>query len=141
MEQFFQFVGNHWFLWSVLVILIALFILQELQSQRSVGKRLSAQDAINLINRQNALVVDVRDKTNFLDGHVIGALNLPLKNLDKSDKKLQKYKKKPIVVMDVNGQAAVKACGQLTKDGYENVNYLNGGIRSWRQAGLPLIKE
>ena len=140
MEQFFQFVIEHWFLWAAFVILIVLLILNELRTNVGGVTKVSPQNATHLINREKAVVIDIRDQAVFQDGHITGAVNIPLKNFSDQKNKLQKYKKRPIILVDVQGQQAAKVGAQIVKDGFDNVCFLQGGIVAWRNASLPLIK-
>jgi rhodanese-related sulfurtransferase len=141
MQQFLQFVINHWFLWSVLSIFVALLIYHEINANAGGGRKISPQDAVQLMNREKAVLIDLRDQTNFENGHVTGAINIPLKHLSEKNDKMQKYKKRPIILMCIQGQHAAKACAQLVKQGYEKVYFIGGGIGAWRSASLPLIKS
>ena len=104
------------------------------------GPWVSAQEATLLINREDALVVDVRDPGEFGAGHVLGARNVPLKDLE-SGGELAKRKDRPIVVCCATGQRASQAVATLRKLGYARVFNLSGGVGGWQQAGLPTEKS
>jgi rhodanese-related sulfurtransferase len=104
------------------------------------GPWVSAQEATLLINREDALVVDVRDPGEYGAGHVIGARNIPLGELESSGE-LAKRKEKPLVIYDADGSRAAKAVAALRKSGYARACNLKGGLSGWQQAGLPTEKS
>ena len=104
------------------------------------GPWVGTAQAIELINRQDALVVDVRDAPDYAAGHILGAKNLPLARLEESAGELAKRKEKPVIVYDDGGERAAKAAAALKKHGFTQVANLSGGLGAWRQAGLPVEK-
>jgi len=140
MENFTVFIARHMGLFYVFaIILIALMILEAIRAKRGRA-RLRPADAVLMINKQNAVVIDVRGNESFRQGHIIDAVNLPARDLMESGKKLDKYKNKPIIVVDGNGTDSQKAAAALAGLGY-NAFILAGGIRAWSGADLPLVKE
>jgi rhodanese-related sulfurtransferase len=137
MAQFFEFIGNHPFLVGLFLVLLALFIRNEMQRG---GKTLSPQELVNLVNREGAVVVDVRDPKEFEAGHIVGALNIPLAALDKRMTEIQKHKSKPIALVCRMGQTSGAAGTTLRKHGFENVVRLSGGMVEWRNQNLPVVK-
>ena len=108
--------------------------------QRTGGPWVSAQEATLLINREDALVVDVRDPGEYGAGHVIGAKNVPLAQIESSGE-LAKRKDKPIILCCATGQRSSQALASLRKRGYARVFNLTGGLAGWQQAGLPTEKS
>lgn len=138
MAQFVEFLGNHLFLaglWIVLVL--AVFLQLKSRASKSVGP----QQAVMLINRSDAVVVDVRDKKEFESGHIVDAINIPLSKLDQRITELEKHKDKPVVVVCKMGQHSSEACNKLLSAGYEKVVKLGGGITEWKAQSLPLIQK
>ena len=107
--------------------------------KRNLG--VSAAEAVLLINRANAIVIDVREATEFATGHIADAKNIPLKDLPARQKELAKFKDKPILVNCQGGVRSSKACDILAKAGFSKVSNLDGGINAWLQAKLPVVKE
>jgi rhodanese-related sulfurtransferase len=101
---------------------------------------LSATEAVNLINRNNALVLDVRELTEFETGHIVNAKHIPLAALAERMNELKKYKDKPILVNCQRGMRSAKACDILRKEEFTQVHNLQGGIEAWLSAKLPVIK-
>jgi len=103
------------------------------------GPWVSTAQATHLINREDALLVDVREPGEFGAGHILGARNVPLARIDGSGD-LAKRKDKPVIVYCEGGERAAKAAAALRKLGFSRVVNLNGGLPAWQQAGLPLEK-
>ena len=107
---------------------------------RRGGAALSPAMAVQLINREKAVLIDVRDAEEFAKGHAAGARNLPLATLE-GEKSLPKNKTLPIVLMCGTGARAQRAAGILHKLGYEKAQALAGGFPAWRDANLPVEKS
>jgi rhodanese-related sulfurtransferase len=97
-------------------------------------------EATQMINRQDAPVIDVREEAEFAKGHIVGARHMPLAQLEARAKELQKYKSKPVIVCCETGNRSSSAMATLKKLGFENVYNLSGGYAGWQQAGLPVEK-
>lgn len=138
MDRLFEFIGNHPYLIGAFVVLLALFVRNE--TQRG-GKSVSAQQLVGLVNRENALVLDVRDRKDFDAGHIVGAINIPQANLESRIGELERHKERPIVIACRMGQHSGAAGTLLRKSGYENVSRLTGGITEWRNQNLPVVKS
>lgn len=93
-----------------------------------------------LINRQNALVVDLRPATDFEKGHIPGAKNVQMSQFDPENKKLAPARALPVVLVCKDGQASGGAAKRLRAAGFEQVYVLDGGIAGWQQADMPLVK-
>ncbi len=102
---------------------------------------LSTAEAITLINRSHAIVLDVRDAAEFASGHIVDAKHIPLDKLAERLNTLKKYQDKPILVNCQHGARSAKACDILRKADYKQVNYLQGGMSAWIEAKLPIVKE
>ena len=137
MEQLFEFIGNHYILVGVFVLILGLFVRNEVVRG---GQSVSAQELVNLVNRDGAVVVDVRDAREYAQGHIVNALNVPFASLASRVGELQKYKEKPIVLACKMGQHSGAAGTALRKAGFGNVSRLRGGVAEWRNQNLPLVK-
>ena len=98
-------------------------------------------EAVQLMNRKDAVVLDVREQAEFSNGHISGAKHFPVASLEQRSGELKKFLKKPIVVVCASGARSRTACGTLKKLGFENVTLLAGGIGAWQQANLPVEKS
>ena len=138
MDRLFEFVVNHYILVSLFVaFLVAILILES----RRGGAKISAQGAVNLINKDEAVVVDIRDRKEFGEGRITGSINIPLNSLKSRVNELSKFKDKQIIVADKMGQHSAMAVKQLNAEGFSNVSRLNGGIVDWKASNLPLVKK
>lgn len=96
--------------------------------------------AMQLINHKNALMLDVREQSEYAAGHVVNSKLIPLGKLKERIGELQKYRERPIVVICRSGQRSASACALLGKQGFAQTYNLNGGITAWQKASLPLEK-
>ena len=101
------------------------------------GGAISANEAVRLINREKAIVIDVCEPEEFAASHVAGARSVPLSTLEGS-KSLPSNKALPLVVVCASGARSTRAVGQLRKAGYANAQALSGGLKAWRDANLPI---
>ena len=104
------------------------------------GSGLSPQDMVQLMNREKATVIDVCSPEEFAQGHVIGAKNLPLGDLDAKLPQLVKNKSTPVVMVCQVGARSARAVATAKKLGYENVQSLAGGLKAWQAANMPVEK-
>jgi rhodanese-related sulfurtransferase len=105
------------------------------------GPSISAAQATQLINREDALVVDVRDPGEYGVGHILGAKNVPLSRIDAVGSEIApKRKEKPLIVYCDDGNRSGKAAAALRSQGFAKAVSLTGGFSAWRQAGLPVEK-
>jgi rhodanese-related sulfurtransferase len=102
---------------------------------------LTPAEATLLMNREDALVLDVRETGEWGSGHITGARHITLGQLDKRLSELDKFKEKPIIVVCATGNRSSSACGQLKKNGFGKVYSLGGGISAWRDSSLPLTTK
>ena len=103
-------------------------------------KALGPAQLTALINRDNALVVDLLPQAYFEKGHIPGSKNVQLSQFDPENKQLTASRALPVVLVCKTGQTAAPAAGRLHKAGFERVYVLDGGIGAWQQADLPLVK-
>ncbi|MCB5188500.1 rhodanese-like domain-containing protein [Methylobacillus caricis] len=101
---------------------------------------ISANDAVLLINRSHAVVLDVRDDAEFAAGHITDAKHIPVAQLQERLKELVKLKDKPVLVYCQSGQRSAKATDILVKNEFKQVHQLQGGIKAWQDAKLPVVK-
>ena len=104
------------------------------------GASVSTLEATQLINRQDALILDVRNAEEFQKGHILNARNIPMPQLDARNSDIARYKEKPVIVACESGSRSGAAAAVLRKHGFAKVFSLSGGIAAWQQAGLPVEK-
>ena len=104
------------------------------------GPWVSTLQATQMINRQEALLLDVRDPAEYAKGHILGAKNVPVADLERRAAEFDKHKAKPVIVHCDSGNRSVRAVGVLKARGFASVFNLAGGFGAWQQAGLPVEK-
>ena len=134
-----DFVRNNLLLIVVAVVSGAMLIWPLLR-RTTGGPWVDASMATQLINREDALVVDVRDQGEYGAGHILGAKNWPLDHIDERGGEAARRKDKPVIVYCDTGERAPKAAAALRKLGFTRVVNLSGGLPAWQQAGLPVEK-
>ncbi|MGH8745353.1 MAG: rhodanese-like domain-containing protein [Burkholderiales bacterium] len=134
-----QFIRDNLLLFAIAFISGAM-LLWPLIRRGTGGPWASTLEATQMINRQDALVIDVREDAEFAKGHIVGARNIPLGQLEARAKELQKFKSKPVITCCETGNRSPGAIAALRKLGFENVYNLAGGYAGWQQAGLPVEK-
>jgi rhodanese-related sulfurtransferase len=138
MAQFVEFIGNHLLLSSMWVITLGAIMIYH---QRTGASSVGPQKAVMLINRQGAVVVDVREKKEFDTGHIVDSINIPLAKLKQRLSELRKHKEKPVVVVCKLGQHSGDAAKTLQESGYAEVFRLSGGLTEWKAQSLPLVQK
>jgi rhodanese-related sulfurtransferase len=104
------------------------------------GNQLSPVLATQLINREDAQIIDVRDAAEFAAGHLPNAKNIPLDKLAERVAEIEDFKEKAIIVCCAAGMRSMKGCGELEKLGFSKVHSLAGGVDAWVGAGYPIKK-
>ena len=135
--QIFEFIGNHYILVSVFVFLLVAFIINE---GKQGGAAITPSNLVKLVNREGAVIIDIRDNKEFGNGHIAGAMNLPFTALDSRIGELTTYKEKPIVLVCKMGQHAGSVGRKLKAQGFEDVRRLSGGMAEWGANSLPVVK-
>jgi rhodanese-related sulfurtransferase len=104
------------------------------------GLRITASQAVQLINREKAVLIDVREPAEYAAGHAAGSRSVPLGGLEASGD-LPKNKSLPLVLVCASGARASRAAATLKKLGYENARVLAGGVTAWQEANLPVERS
>ncbi len=140
MAQLMTFLLHHWVLTTILIVILILIIFEETRGKVRGVHRISPAELTTLINRQQGIVFDVRDRSAYESGHIVGAVHLLPSEVDIQLNKIAKYKDKPVIVVCNAGQTALTVAAKLHKAGFEKMYSLSGGITAWKSAGLPLVK-
>ncbi|MFG6668098.1 rhodanese-like domain-containing protein [Halomonas sp. HNIBRBA4712] len=138
-DQLFEFVMNHPLLVGAFLLVLVAWLIYETRSASTHA--VTSSQATQLINREDAVVVDVRESKEFKAGHIAGARNIPQSNLDTRMKELDKVKDKPIIVVCKHGQSAGTVQAKLGKAGFERAYKLKGGMAQWQADSLPVVKK
>lgn len=139
-QEVLDFASRHAMLAIALVGLTLALVYTEAARLLRPYKALSPAQLTALVNREDALVLDLSAAADFEKGHIAGSRNLQASALAPEHKLLAAAKERPVVVVCRSGQASADAAAKLKKGGLAHVHWLDGGIAAWQQAGLPLVK-
>ena len=132
------FIIDNWYL--ILLALVSGAMLLAPMLKGGTGGTLSAANAVQLINREKAVVIDVCEPEEYAAGHVNGSRNVPLGELQERLPSIVKNKALPVILVCAKGPRAQRAEGIARKLGYPRAQALAGGMKSWREANLPIEK-
>ncbi|QNN56541.1 rhodanese-like domain-containing protein [Diaphorobacter ruginosibacter] len=133
-----KFILDNWYL--LLIALVSGSMLFYPMLKGAGAGSLSTAQAIQLINREKAVVIDVCEPEEFAAGHVKGAKNVPLGQLEEKLPQTVKNKAVPVILVCAKGARAQRAVGVAKKLGFDNAQALSGGLTAWREASLPVEK-
>ena len=136
-EQLFDFVTNHYVLVSFFVFLLVAFVINE---GKQGGAAITPTNLVNLVNREGAMLLDIRDSKDYSSGHIAGAVSMPVSSIDARIGELESHKDKPVVLVCKMGQHASATGRKLKALGFENVRRLSGGMTEWTASSLPVVK-
>ncbi len=111
------------------------------QTMRGGGNNISVADATLKLNREDALIIDVRETHEWDRGHIPHARHIALGQIGKRMHEIEKFKSRPIIVVCASGNRSSSACGALKRAGFEQVFNLSGGIGAWSEANLPVTTK
>ena len=127
--------------WVLILIALSSGAMLALPMLRGAGQgALTAQGAVQLINREKAVLIDVRDAEEYAAGHPVGARSVPLADLEAKLASVVKNKTLPVLLLCGSGARARKAAETAKKLGYEKAQVIAGGMRGWSDANLPVEK-
>ena len=133
-----KFLIDNWMLISVAFASGAMLLWPAVQGASGGG--VSAAGAVHLINRERAVVLDVSESGEFAAGHVGGAKNVPLEQLEQRLPEVVKNKGVPLILVCPSGTRAKRALAVAKKLGYDKAQVLAGGLKAWKAANLPVEK-
>ena len=141
MDQLITFTSNNTIL-VVAIVLVSLMLIHNLVGERLRGySSVSPTESTQMINRDDALIIDVRESNEYSTGHIINSVHIPLSGLKGRVKELEKHKTQKVILACRSGHRSSQACATLKKEGFEQVFNLRGGVMAWESANLPLIKK
>lgn len=141
MEEYSVFARAHPLLIMGLIAIIGMIIWAEISRFTRKYKQVNTAQAVQILNQEGSVVLDVREDGELSSGKIKGAKHIPLGQLKKRMVELEQAKNKPILVYCRSGSRSAHACGVMTKAGFENVSNLAGGIVAWESANLPVSKR
>ena len=133
-----KFIIDNWYLIFVALASGSMLLWPVLKN--ASGGSLTPARAVQLINREKAVVIDVCEAEEFAAGHVTGAKNVPVSKLEERLPTVVKNKALPVVLVCASGARANRAVGIAKKLGYDNAQAMAGGMKAWREASLPVEK-
>lgn len=143
MNEFTEFAnsGNNMLLIMGFLGVLGMIVWVEFNRLTRKYKQLEVNQAVQLMNRDETLVLDVREDKEVSDGKIKGARHIALRDLGKRITELDSHKEQPVLVYCRSGNRSGHACGMLTKAGFSDVSNLAGGIMAWESANLPVGKR
>ena len=138
-----EFIAQNWYLFAALVVISLLIGFDSIRRGGGGANQVSALQLPQLISQENAVVVDVCETEEFQRGHILNAINIPLKQLQDQLGQLEKFraKDKPIVLSCRSGQRANRAAAILRKNEFKKVFTLSGGLTAWEKENLPVERK
>ncbi len=136
-----EFITNN--IWLVLAAVVSggYFLWPWISRRASGASEVGPTAAVQMINRKNAVVLDVREQGEFNGGHISGAKNFPAASIEKRAGDLKKYSNKPVLISCASGARSHVAYAALRKLGFQDLHVLSGGLGAWKQANLPVEKS
>ena len=141
MEQLITFTSNNTIL-VISIVIVSLMLLNNLFAEKLRGyTSITPVESTQMINHDDALVLDVREMNEYSEGHILNSVHIPLTSLKTRISEIEKHKAKKVIVACRSGHRSSHACASLKKNGFEEVFNLRGGVMAWQNANLPLIKK
>ena len=137
-ELIFQFLGEQWVLVVGLMMVLTLLVFHE---TRKAGPSLSISEAVQLVNSEGGVFLDIRDAADFARGHITDALHIPAAALAGRSAELEKFREKPVVVVCKMGQSSGPATKTLRSQGFSRAQKLAGGMMEWDAQKLPVVTQ
>ena len=136
MALFLEFLTQQWILAAALLAVVAMLLMHE---TRKSGPSLSPQKAINIVNAEQGVFLDLRDAADYKQGHIVDALHIPSAKLANRMPELEKFRNKPIVLVCKMGQQSGAAGKQLKANNFDKVYKMTGGMMEWSNLQLPTV--
>jgi len=136
MALFLEFLTQQWILAAALLAVVAMLLMHE---TRKSGPSLSPQKAINIVNAEQGVFLDLRDAADYKQGHIVDALHIPSAKLANRMPELEKFRNKPIVLVCKMGQQSGAAGKQLKANNFDKVYKMAGGMTEWSNLQLPTV--
>ena len=137
MDTFFIFISQNILAFSLLLLCLVILIFYE---GKKGGNKLDPAQATKLINKEGAVILDLRSLEEFSSGHIAGSINTSPEKIDQQLSFLKHPKEKPLILVCKTGNNSKGVGGSLLKAGYINVNVISGGLMTWQNSGMPLSK-
>jgi rhodanese-related sulfurtransferase len=139
--QISEFTVNHPLLVIAFAVLLGLIFFNEMKIATQRFASLTPAAAVQLMNKEDVVVLDVREAAETIGGKITRAIQIPVGAVAKRIGELEKHKDKTLLVYCKSGARAGVACKELGKHGFDKVYSLNGGLMAWQEAHLPVSKK
>ncbi len=141
MDQLIEFIGNNLLLSGLFVAVLVAWLAWEVARLGRKWKEVGTLEAVRLINREDPLIIDVSNSTDFAKGHINGALHMPPSRIEAGNQQLLKQKERPVLVYCQRGQVSPQMANRLVKLGFEQVHSLSGGLTQWVSDNQPVSRH
>ncbi len=141
MAEYLEFARSHPYLIFGFLGVLGFTIWSEISRLNRKYQQIGVNDAVRLLNKDNVLLLDVREDKEVDGGVIQGAKHIPVSELKSRMSELTKYRNNPVLVYCRSGSRSAHVCNSLTKEGFEDVSNLAGGVLAWESANLPLVKK
>ena len=138
MLEFNLFLIDYWYFSVPLFFFLFLFAYSEMNKG---GKKIEPNELTRLVNKENAILIDLRKKEDYENGHIMTALNYPHHEFDNQMHELDKFKERPIILVCDMGRNSANIGEKLKKAEFEKTFRLNGGMMTWTQENLPVVQK
>ena len=138
MLEFNLFLIDYWYFSVPLFFFIFLFAYSEMNKG---GKKIEPNELTRLVNKESAILIDLRKKEDYENGHIMTALNYPHQEFDNQMHELEKFKDRPIILVCDMGRNSANTGEKLKKAEFKKTFRLNGGMMTWTQENLPVIQK
>jgi rhodanese-related sulfurtransferase len=140
MQQLAEFVANHTLLVMALAGVGGLLVWNLFSGLISGVENKPPMAATQLVNHQDALILDVREDSEYAEGHILNSMHIPLGSLKGRLGQLEKHRERPIIIGCRSGNRSAHACRVLKQNGFTQVYNLQGGMLAWQNANLPIVR-
>jgi len=141
MDQYIEFASKHWMLVTAFFAVIYFLIQDIIEASVRKYQTISPMLTVTKLNTGNPIILDVREAGEFKKGHIADAIHIPVGSIEKQLNKIDLYKKDDVIVVCHTGSRSASACSNLHKSGFENVFLMTGGMQSWEENKLPIVKS
>ena len=141
MGPYSEFISNNFVLFAALGIILALILRLEIKRALRGFKVVTPAETVQLINKEDALLLDVREDNERVNGTIKGAKPMALSVLKQRIEELKEFAEKPVIAFCKTGNRSLEACEILKRNQFTNVMSLKGGIEGWRTVNLPIVKK
>ncbi|GAW86084.1 conserved hypothetical protein [Bathymodiolus platifrons methanotrophic gill symbiont] len=141
MDQYIEFASEHWMLVTAFFAVIYFLIQDIFEASVRKYQTISPMLTVTKLNTGHPIILDVREAGEFKKGHIADAIHIPLDSIENQVKKIDLYKQDEVIVVCHSGSRSAPACSNLQKLGFENVFLMTGGMQSWEENKLPIVKS